>query len=92
MNNCRFVNTLATFRSNPVLELFGGITKKNWIHPIFSEYVRFIPYFRSFQEGFREYFNILPFWDDELDCYSSKRKGCVNYFNFRNWVINEQTY
>jgi hypothetical protein len=91
MNTCRFSEIRSAVTIGPVLEVFRHTGFINWMHPKVPLIFRWVPYFRVLQDGFRQYFNLYPHWDDE-DCFSSKKKACEKYFESVGVTIKSTTY
>jgi hypothetical protein len=91
LNTCRYNEAINALRINPTLELIRHMGFVNWIHPKLPIAVRWIPFFRVFQDGIRQWFNAMPDYDSE-DCFSSKRKACERYFESLGYETGKAHY
>jgi hypothetical protein len=92
LNTCRFSEVYSAAVNNPVLEWYRHIGTVFYVHPSLPTVLRWIPYYRILQDSFREYFNLIPHWDDYSDCCSSKKKGCEQYFKSIGWEVPKLEY
>ena len=79
MSSCRWSDVGTAVRLSSALELHKSLGWEAFLHPSMSLWLRWVPFFRVLQDGFRESFSLLPSFGEagyHEDCFSSKAKAC----------------
>ena len=76
---CRWSDVSTAVRLSSALELHKSFGWEAFLHPSMPLWLRWVPFFRVLQDGFRESFSLLPSFGEagyHEDCFSSKAKAC----------------
>ena len=79
MSSCRWSDVGTALCLSSGLELYKSLGWGAFLHPSAPLWLQWVPFFRVVQDGFREYFSLMPSFGDASyneDCFSSKAEGC----------------